>query len=56
MQTTLPSNQSISVQTDAAAAGVDAETLVDEFFVDDKEKKVSLLNSFKKIIAKENFV
>ena len=30
----------MSVQTDAVTYGVDAETLVDEFFVDDEEKKV----------------
>ena len=41
MQTSLTRNQSASVQTEAI--GVDAETLVDEFFTDDSEKKVGFL-------------
>lgn len=40
MQTSLTRGHNMSVQTDAFKTGVDAETLVDEFFTDDSEQKV----------------
>ena len=55
MQTSLTRNQSASVQTEAI--GVDAETLVDEFFTDDSEKKVRcLLWSAKAVLVSSQYV
>ena len=55
MQTSLTRNQSASVQTEAI--GVDAETLVDEFFTDDSEKKVwCLLWSAKAVLVSSQYV